>query len=1018
VVSRKAQRRTSKGRRSAGKGATVRKPVVSASSTPAKPKFSRDSSSSRSKSAAKASRPRVPTKHTPGTSTVAQNRKTARIAAPSNREAIRDYSVILHLSDIHRTNDEPVSNAEILLGLRRDIETWAAHRIPKPDFVVISGDLTQSGSEPEYIEAEELIRDLMETLDLAPQTQLLIVPGNHDVHWPTSEAAFRPRKSTTEKNPALVFQSSGLYLVADSEDIYQQRLANFRSFYERLTEEAYPKEREKSFSIRRIYTGFPCSLVGLSSCDINDAFRKRGFINPGAIAAAASQIAQPNDFRIAVWHHDLNWRHEPEREDFLNPDCVRHLAQAGFHLGLCGHTHRGTVHNPEDFTPTQFPIVSAGSLCAGTRERGDSVPRLYNIVEISSEGIRVHVRAKAEKASDWHEHALWGDPNQRRGYYDLKPQSRSPRAASAHRAPISHRSGAPSPFSESNAKHQSAHEAVAAYFWTEESDILDSDTPQVVLGTRGSGKTALLLTLSLPGVLARTASAPSQALRRVGVYCPLHVDSVSAFTGKGWMPRPQRQRLFQATVAAAWISACIDMLIELASHCAVSRDTKQQLIGGLGEIAFGDWARARSATTNEALRQFRHECGRCLDLVDDGAREEAFSALSTAPLFSSPNEILRAIASEVRKLSSMTSACTLVTLFDEAEHLNEWQQQCIYGLLSFANSSFTTKIATLPYTHFHAVRQTNHVLVEGNDFGEIVLALAHERATERPERPRFHEIAEGIWRLRLKGAGMSDLGSTLKEVFPDPHYFDALSATVGMPATEDEWVRELRSLLGSQRSRKADSLLSKGDSASFGDQFLRKYQVSLRFRVSARLDPHGTHIPRYWGLRTILRACDGNCRWLLKLLDQCWRLYWAQDGLRPLTPDEQNLALLKWATGISNTLPHLPERGDDVADILGRAVQRFRRHLYESPGLPEDAFRVELQELTQEQAQAVALGIGYGVFVPEFADGGQEVLRYPKKNLRMRLGYPYALANLLPLRSGSSLIIGDLSQVTMPWWKD
>jgi 3',5'-cyclic AMP phosphodiesterase CpdA len=947
--------------------------------------------------------------------------------SPKGKPATRDArsrtppkrTVLLHLSDVHRTKDEPVSNAEILLGLRRDIEIWREHGVPRPSFVVISGDLTQSAETREYVEAEHLIRELMEALKLDPKSELLVVPGNHDVHWPTSESAFRPKKSASGADPALVFERQGLFLVADSENAYQERLSNFRGFYERLTGEAYPSSREKAHTVRHVRSGIPCSLVGLSSCDINDAFRKRGVINPAAIRGAAE--AGLSGFRIAVWHHDLNWRHEQDREDFLNPDSVRYLAQAGFQLGLCGHTHRGEVHNPEDFTPTQFPIISAGSLCAGQRERGDSVPRLFNVVEISQDRVRVHVRAKSEKASDWHEHARWGEPNKRRGYYDLGLRSRTARAPTNERPLVPHRSGAPSPFSESNAKHQSAAEAVATYFWTEESDVIDTDTPQVVLGTRGSGKTALLLTLSLPGVIARTAKEGSRGLRRIGVYCPLHVDSISAFTGKGWMPRPQRQKLFQATVAAAWLSGCLDMLSELAAHCSAPADEAGQLTATLGQIAFGEWAATSHATTTrEKLRQFRHECVRGLDVIDETERDEAFRALAVAPLFAGPQEIFRSVTDEIRKLSPLTSKSTIVSLFDEAEHLNEWQQQCVYSLLAFANSASTIKIATLPYTHFHAVKQTDHILVEGNDFGEIVLALAHERgADQQPDRPRFHEIAAGIWALRLREAGIGGKGATLlKDVFPDPHYFEVLSAFERMPRSEEEWVAQLRSLLGNQRAHKAESLLESGKNASFGDQFLRKYQISLRFRVSTKVDPDGSKVPRYWGLRTVLRACDGNCRWLLKLLDQCWRLYWFQDGIRPLTPLEQHAALLQWSMSIANTLPHLPERGDDVAEILERAVERFKRRLYDSAGLPEDAFRVQLQELTQGQAQAVALGIGYGVFVPELANGEQDVLRYPKKNLRMRLGYPYALANLLPLRSGSSLVIGDLSQVTMPWWKD
>ena len=74
--------------------------------------------------------------------------------------------VILHLSDIHRTPDEPVTNAEILNPLKADIDSWEKDKVPKPDILLVTGDLSQSAEKSEYDEAEEF---LLELLDPCPQ---------------------------------------------------------------------------------------------------------------------------------------------------------------------------------------------------------------------------------------------------------------------------------------------------------------------------------------------------------------------------------------------------------------------------------------------------------------------------------------------------------------------------------------------------------------------------------------------------------------------------------------------------------------------------------------------------------------------------------------------------------------------------------------------------------------------------------------------------------------------------------
>src|SRR5688572_7574245 len=96
---------------------------------------------------------------------------------------------VLHLSDIHRTPDDRSSNDSILLALERDLETNVLPEVGSIDAVVVSGDVTQSAEPAQYAEAETFLRQLLDSLGLET-TRLLVVPGNHDVHWPTAAAAW------------------------------------------------------------------------------------------------------------------------------------------------------------------------------------------------------------------------------------------------------------------------------------------------------------------------------------------------------------------------------------------------------------------------------------------------------------------------------------------------------------------------------------------------------------------------------------------------------------------------------------------------------------------------------------------------------------------------------------------------------------------------------------------------------------------------------------------------------------
>jgi 3',5'-cyclic AMP phosphodiesterase CpdA len=82
-------------------------------------------------------------------------------------------AVIAHISDLHYGNhDERVESA-----LRADLR-----REPKPDFIVVTGDLSQLQREPQFEQAKAFLRAVVSELsDADHAVRVIVIPGNHDV---------------------------------------------------------------------------------------------------------------------------------------------------------------------------------------------------------------------------------------------------------------------------------------------------------------------------------------------------------------------------------------------------------------------------------------------------------------------------------------------------------------------------------------------------------------------------------------------------------------------------------------------------------------------------------------------------------------------------------------------------------------------------------------------------------------------------------------------------------------------
>ena len=106
---------------------------------------------------------------------------------------------ILHISDLHRSKDEPIDNRSLLASLVADRDRYVLEtpRIPPPDAVIVSGDLIEGASigaedweeslKTQHEVAYSFLTGLCKhSCKTAEASRMLLTPGNHDVCWKAS----------------------------------------------------------------------------------------------------------------------------------------------------------------------------------------------------------------------------------------------------------------------------------------------------------------------------------------------------------------------------------------------------------------------------------------------------------------------------------------------------------------------------------------------------------------------------------------------------------------------------------------------------------------------------------------------------------------------------------------------------------------------------------------------------------------------------------------------------------------
>ncbi|SEN03771.1 Calcineurin-like phosphoesterase [Mucilaginibacter gossypiicola] len=352
-----------------------------------------------------------------------------------------DKTSILHISDLHRSKELPISNGPLVSSLISDRDKYVDEETPNicsPNLIIVSGDIVRGSSNPDvlqsideienqYNEAEEFLTSLCDNFLDGDKKKLIIIPGNHDIDWKYSKESMEKLDKAavfdTENNinwailkDAFTPQSSTRWSWKDlsffkikNTDIYNKRLAAFAKFYHKF----YDGDRTYSLNPADQYDIFDypeldLSVIAYSSCYNNDHLRFVGDIHPDCISKSSSDIRElikRGRLIIGTWHH--NTKGGPFESNYMDGSILKNFIDSKISIGFHGHQHRmEAIHEHNDIIQQKSIIViGAGTLCGGREELPTGTNRQYNVIELDREmdegklEVTLHVREKSESSS-------------------------------------------------------------------------------------------------------------------------------------------------------------------------------------------------------------------------------------------------------------------------------------------------------------------------------------------------------------------------------------------------------------------------------------------------------------------------------------------------------------------------------------------------------------------------------------------------------------------------------------------
>jgi hypothetical protein len=476
-------------------------------------------------------------------------------------------------------------------------------------------------------------------------------------------------------------------------------------------------------------------------------------------------------------------------------------------------------------------------------------------------------------------------------------------------------------FYADNARNEEREQIVKNYVVTEHLWNLFTPRHQIVFGSRGSGKTALMKMASFPYISTfdhPRAHTVTSDFGFLGVHVSTDVRFVGSLQNKIWRNSEQAERYFVWKFNLTCLKAILTTLKQVFFHLfgdsfenysnerAICDEICKLIFGGSKPVRFDDLV----------VEIDNYEDGRSRELyleflsVDQTKPIDVFGLEIGDPI----RMIDRLLKSRIPKFMS---AVWLICL-DEAEYLTEQQIAILNSFMRSFTKNIFLKIATLPY-HYHLQTNLNVPLREEDD---VAFVFLDELSYDVNEKAEVHwvEFANRLFISRQSTLGDGLQSVQLAQIVGESQHLAASNRMVH--ELEDDMKLVMIHCDQATTERAKNILFNPRKKSSFGDQIWRKITSAIALREDVIQSRGQRTMEFYSGVTVLIRCTDGVPR---KLINLFRRLATEVEATQQLRTTRSRLALRGHAAKSAGLKKISRKRQTSIAkDIAEQRLERTK----------------------------------------------------------------------------------------------
>ncbi|HGM5550525.1 TPA: hypothetical protein ACKP2V_000762 [Pseudomonas putida] len=515
------------------------------------------------------------------------------------------------------------------------------------------------------------------------------------------------------------------------------------------------------------------------------------------------------------------------------------------------------------------------------------------------------------------------------------------------------------PFENDNARNSTVEDLPKQFVWTKAFSRLITAKNHIVLGARGSGKTAIIKMLSheyLSKLKNKQATEIIRSRKFIGIYVPMRLSWVGGLKNKVWLDESEHERHFQwrlnISCCSSYLStlrSCIDCYSENAGNRAL---TERDISERIGQSWFDKDGIYSIRELREALADLEYQklLNEQRARVDLSITPESVGAAFELGLF---EPLKRAIDITKRFIEFPADVAWAVCL-DEAEYLSTLHHIILNSHLRTFADGLVFKITTMPYKHYSLETNTSVPLNRKDDFTYIYLDNIDvaSRSGKGNEFDALKKFCEDIFAKRIKDSAWGASGISLESLLGSSYLLS------NEEKVDQEGMIKLIDKYSNDRTRRrAHDLLG---TKKFDDEIGRKLKGALLLRDFGATHKGNSRITAYSGYEMVIRCSDGNPRRLISLLNAFYNASNEPSGFKPISSATQDKILRLYSFDEYRRMVFEPNQGEKIYDIIS-LVGKYFKHMLHYQKLGTDmtlSFRFNLEDKALWDVVADAIGLG------------------------------------------------------------